>query len=78
MENSQRDQQGKPKAPADPEGPDWFWISSQVDAPAWITEMEKTLAEAAAKRAYNAKCRETQTDERRNNSRTARTPRTNK
>ena len=48
--NATTDQQGKPKAPADPEGPDWFWISSQVDAPAWIREMEKTLAETATKR----------------------------
>lgn len=41
-----QDGNGKPKPPANPEGPKWSWISSQVDAPAWTREMENLLAGA--------------------------------
>ena len=43
------DRNAKPKPPTNTEGPEWFWISSQIDAPDWIREMENLLTEATTK-----------------------------
>ena len=46
-----QDKNGKPKPPTNPEGPEWFWIGNQIDAPAWISEMENLLTGTTAKAA---------------------------